>query len=70
MQEAWAELIALIRTEMEEGQPIRGCEGQALARRGRTLLSQSTGGDPGIHQAMKTLWKNRATTSPLSWVEV
>jgi DNA-binding transcriptional MerR regulator len=58
-QEAWAELIALIRTEMEKGTDPVDAKVQALARRWKDLLAQSTGGDPGIQQAMKRLWEEQ-----------
>src|SRR5262249_3310968 len=56
MQEGWAELIALIRTEMEQGTDPADAKVQALVRRWQGLLHQSTGGDPGIEQGMKRLW--------------
>jgi DNA-binding transcriptional MerR regulator len=58
-QEAWAELIALIRAEMEQGTDPADARVQALAQRWRELLSWSTGGDPGIEQAMKRLWEEQ-----------
>jgi DNA-binding transcriptional MerR regulator len=57
MQEAWAELIASIRTEMDRGTDPADAKVQALARRWQDLLHQSTGGDRGIQQAMKRLWE-------------
>jgi MerR family transcriptional regulator, thiopeptide resistance regulator len=59
MQESWAELIALIRTEMEQGTDPADPKVQALARRWQELLHRSTGGDPGIEQAMKRLWEEQ-----------
>jgi MerR family transcriptional regulator, thiopeptide resistance regulator len=59
MQESWAELIALIRTEMERGTDPADPEVQALARRWQELLTRSTGGDPGIKDAMKRLWEEQ-----------
>jgi DNA-binding transcriptional MerR regulator len=57
MQEGWAELIAQIRTEMEQGTDPADAKVQALARRWQDLLKESTGGDLGIQQAMKRLWE-------------
>src|SRR5262249_38393481 len=56
MQERWAELIALIRTEMEQGTDPADPKVQTLAQRWQELLHQATGGDPGIQQAMKRHW--------------
>jgi DNA-binding transcriptional MerR regulator len=62
MQEAWAELIALIRTEMDRGTDPADAKVQALLRRWQDLMHQSTGGDPGIKQAMKRLWEEQGDT--------
>jgi DNA-binding transcriptional MerR regulator len=59
MQEGWAELIALIRTEMEKGTDPADATMQELARRWQDLLNQSTAGDPGIKQSMKCLWEEQ-----------
>jgi DNA-binding transcriptional MerR regulator len=59
MQEAWAELIAELRAEMEKGTDPAEEKVQALARRWQDLLKQSTCGDPGIQQAMKRLWEEQ-----------
>jgi DNA-binding transcriptional MerR regulator len=59
MQESWAELIAQIRTEMEQGTDPGDPKVQALARRWQELLAQSTGGDPGIQESMKRLWEEQ-----------
>jgi DNA-binding transcriptional MerR regulator len=62
MQEDWAELIALIRAEMDKGTDPADAMVQALVRRWKDLLKQSTGGDPGIEQAMKRLWEEQGDT--------
>jgi DNA-binding transcriptional MerR regulator len=59
MQEDWAELIALIRAEMDKGTDPADAQVQALVRRWQDLLNRSTGGDPGIQQAMKRLWEEQ-----------
>jgi DNA-binding transcriptional MerR regulator len=59
MQEDWADLIALIRTEMEQGTDPADPKVQALVRRWQELLHQSTGGDPGIQEGMKRLWEEQ-----------
>jgi pimeloyl-ACP methyl ester carboxylesterase len=62
MQEDWAELISLIRTEMEQGTDPADLKVQELTRRWQDLLTRSTGGDPGIQQAMKRLWEEQGDT--------
>jgi DNA-binding transcriptional MerR regulator len=59
MQETWAELIALIRTEMEKGTDPADAKMQELTKRWRELLNQSTCGDPAIEQSMKRLWEEQ-----------
>jgi pimeloyl-ACP methyl ester carboxylesterase/DNA-binding transcriptional MerR regulator len=59
MQEDWAELVSLIRTEMEQGTDPANPKVQALARRWQELLTRTTGGDPGIKQAMKRHWEEQ-----------
>jgi DNA-binding transcriptional MerR regulator len=58
-QEEWAELIALIRAEMDKGTDPADEKVQALAQRWQDLLNQSTGGDPAIREAMKRLWEEQ-----------
>lgn len=62
MQDCWAELIALIRAEMERGTDPADPTVQALARRWQALLHQATGSDPGIQQAMKRHWEEQGDT--------
>jgi DNA-binding transcriptional MerR regulator len=59
MQEEWAEVIALIRAEMDRGTDPADAKVQALARRWQDLLHRSTAGDPGIRDAMKRLWEEQ-----------
>jgi DNA-binding transcriptional MerR regulator len=59
MQETWAEVIALIRAEMDKGTDPAHPTVQALARRWQDLLKQSTGGDPQMQEAMKRLWEEQ-----------
>jgi DNA-binding transcriptional MerR regulator len=58
-QEEWAELIALIRAEMENGTDPAHPTVQALARRWQDLVNRSSLGDPGIRDAMKKLWEEQ-----------
>jgi MerR family transcriptional regulator, thiopeptide resistance regulator len=59
MQEAWAELIARIRAEMEKGTDPADSKVQDLVRQWQDLLNQSTGGNPAIKQAMKRVWEEQ-----------
>ncbi len=59
MQECWAGLIALIRAEMEQGTDPADPKVQELTRRWHELVTRSTGGDPGIKQAMRRLWEEQ-----------
>lgn len=59
MQEAWAELIAALRSRMEQGTDPADPAVQALAGRWQELLAQSTANDPHIEQAMKRLWEEQ-----------
>jgi DNA-binding transcriptional MerR regulator len=61
-QEDWAELIALVRVEMEQGVDPADAKVQALAQRWKVLLNWSTGGDPEIERAMKRLWEEQGDT--------
>lgn len=59
MQDEWAELIALIRDEMEQGTDPADPKVQDLATRWQDLITRSTGGDPAIKQAMKKMWEDQ-----------
>ena len=54
----WPELIAQVRAEMERGADPAGERVQELARRWQTLVDSFTGGDPGIAQALQTMYRN------------
>jgi DNA-binding transcriptional MerR regulator len=58
-QEEWAELIALVRAEMEKGTDPADAKVQALAQRWTGLLNFTTGGDPGMEQAIKRHWEEQ-----------
>jgi DNA-binding transcriptional MerR regulator len=58
-QEEWAELIALVRAEMEKGTDPGNANVQALAKRWLDLVNWSTGGDPGMKQSLKRLWEEQ-----------
>lgn len=59
MQEEWAELIALLKTEMDNGTDPADARVQELARHWKELLDRSTGGDPEMQQAMKRHWEEQ-----------
>jgi DNA-binding transcriptional MerR regulator len=58
-QEEWAELIALLRAEMDAGTDPADAKVQALAKRWSDLLNFTTGGDPGMEQSLKRLWEEQ-----------
>jgi MerR family transcriptional regulator, thiopeptide resistance regulator len=55
----WAELIALVRAEMDKGTDPTDAKVQALARRWMGLINKFTGGNPGIEQSVKRLWQEQ-----------
>lgn len=54
----WAELMALVRAEMDKGTDPKNPSVQALAKRWMALVNEFTGGDSGIEKAVNTMWKN------------
>jgi DNA-binding transcriptional MerR regulator len=58
-QEEWAELIALLRAEMDKGTDPHDAKVQDLAKRWVELLNWSTGGDPAMQQSLKRLWEEQ-----------
>jgi DNA-binding transcriptional MerR regulator len=56
-QQQWAELIALVRAEMERGTDPGDAKVQDLARRWRDLVDFTTGGDPEMAQSIKRHWE-------------
>jgi MerR family transcriptional regulator, thiopeptide resistance regulator len=59
MQETWAEVIALIRAEMEKGTDPADARVQALVPRWQHLVQESTGGDPNVQENLKRLWEEQ-----------
>jgi DNA-binding transcriptional MerR regulator len=55
----WAELIAEVRAEKEKGTDPADPKVQAMARRWMDLVNGFTGGDPGIADSLKRLWKEQ-----------
>jgi DNA-binding transcriptional MerR regulator len=57
--EDWAELIALVRTEMEKGTDPAAPQVQALAQRWLGLIKEFSGGDAGIERSVSRLWQEQ-----------
>jgi DNA-binding transcriptional MerR regulator len=55
----WADLLAEFRAEMERGTDPSDPKVQELARRHRALIAEFTGGDAGIEQSLRRLWKEQ-----------
>ena len=55
----WAELIALVRAEMERGTDPGDAKVQALVQRWQRLMEESGLGDPAMKQAVKRLWEEQ-----------
>ncbi|HKH48845.1 MAG TPA: MerR family transcriptional regulator [Thermoanaerobaculia bacterium] len=53
----WPQLIAKVRAEMEKGTDPASETMQALAKRWMELVQAFTGGDPGITQSLRTLYR-------------
>jgi DNA-binding transcriptional MerR regulator len=58
-QAEWAELIALIRAEMERGTDPGDAKVQALLQRWQRLTDESGLGDPAMKQSVKRLWEEQ-----------
>ena len=56
-EKEWPELIAKVRAEMEKGTDPASETVQALARRWMELVHAFTGGDPGIAQSLRTMYR-------------
>jgi DNA-binding transcriptional MerR regulator len=57
VQEEWPRLIASVREEMQKGTDPKDPRVQALARRWRELIEMFTGGDPGIEQSLRSVYR-------------
>lgn len=56
VEQEWPQLVSKVRAEMEQGTDPASETVQALARRWRELLSEFTGGDPGIQQSLNRMY--------------
>jgi MerR family transcriptional regulator, thiopeptide resistance regulator len=64
MQQApqrWAELQSSVQEARDAGMEPTDPMAQELARRWFALVSEFTGGDPGIFQSLKTMYQNEST---------
>ncbi len=57
VQEEWPRLIASVRAEMERGTDPKDPRVQALAKRWNELILMFTGGDAGITESLKNLYR-------------
>ena len=57
VQEEWPRLIASVRAEMERGTDPKDPRVQTLAKRWNELILMFTGGDPGITDSLKNLYR-------------
>jgi DNA-binding transcriptional MerR regulator len=58
-QEEWADLIALVRAEMEKGTDPADAKVQELTKRWQDLLHWTTGGDPEMEKSIKRHWEEQ-----------
>ena len=56
-QEEWTELIAEVQAAMARGADPAGAEVQSLAARWRELVERFTGGDAGIAEGVRQVWR-------------
>jgi MerR family transcriptional regulator, thiopeptide resistance regulator len=57
----WPELIALVKAEMDKGTDPADERVQQLARRWMGLVQEFTGGNPGITESVKTMYKEETS---------
>jgi hypothetical protein len=56
-QEEWPRLMASVREEMQRGTDPKDPQVQALAKRWMDLIEAFTGGDPGIAESLKNIYR-------------
>jgi DNA-binding transcriptional MerR regulator len=61
VQEEWPKLHAVVQAEMEKGTDPTSETVQALARRWMALVNEFTGGDPGIEDSLRRMYKQEQT---------
>ena len=65
-QKDWEDLIAQVRSAVEEETPPESDRGRALAARWSNLIEQFTGGDSGIRESLQKAY----AAEPQSWEQV
>lgn len=58
VEQEWPQLIAQVRAEMDKGTDPASETMQRLSKRWMELVHEFTGGDPGIAQSVKNLYRN------------
>lgn len=58
VQEAWPKLFADVQAAMDAGVPPEDPKAQELAKRWLALVSEFTGGNPGIFQSLRNMYQN------------
>ena len=58
VEQEWPQLIAQVRAEMDKGTDPASETMQRLSKRWMELVQEFTGGDPGIAQSVKNLYRN------------
>jgi DNA-binding transcriptional MerR regulator len=58
VQEEWPRLIAEVRAEMQRGTDPKEPRVQALAKKWMDLIHEFTGGDAGIEQSVRNMYRN------------
>jgi DNA-binding transcriptional MerR regulator len=58
--EEWPRLMADVRAEMQRGTDPRDPHVQALAKKWMDLIHEFTGGDAGIHDSLRNMYRNES----------
>ncbi len=66
----WAELMNEVRVEMEAGTDPSSERVQRLARRWMGLVSEFTGGDPGIERSVGNMWRQEENIHGIDTAEM
>lgn len=61
VEQEWPQLIAQVRAEMDKGTDPASETMQRLSKRWMELVHEFTGGDPGIAQSVKNLYRNETS---------
>jgi DNA-binding transcriptional MerR regulator len=65
VEQAWPELMAQVRAEMDRGTDPASETVQRLAQKWQSLIREFTGGNPGIEQSLGNLYQNETTVHGL-----